>query len=91
MNLSAYSRKHTASLYHCLASSNTENSKGAQVKKERHRPSGERRGSRQKRNEHLYMQMILNCQELRILMRIKHEREVSIQKRGKKTPNHFCT
>lgn len=91
MNLSAYSPlKHTASLYHCLARSNTEDSEGAQGKREIQ--AFRRKAWKQAKKEMntvLYMQMILNCQELRILMRIKHEREVSIQKIGKKT--NFCT
>lgn len=50
-----------------------------------YRPSGERHGSEQKEKRTLLcMQIILNCQELRILMRTKYEREVSIQKTGKK-------
>lgn len=35
-------------------------------------------------NTVLCMQMILNCQELRILMTAKYEKEVSFQKTGKK-------
>lgn len=35
-------------------------------------------------NTVLCMQIILNCQELRILMRTKYKREVRIQKTGKK-------
>lgn len=52
MNLSAYSPlKHTASLYHCLARSNTEDSEGAQGKRDTGlQEKGMEAGK--KRNEH---------------------------------------
>lgn len=39
--------------------------------------------NRKEMNTGLCMQIILNCQELRILMRTKYERKASIQKTGK--------
>lgn len=41
-------------------------------------------GKKRETNTRLCMQMVLTCQELRILMRTKYEKEVSVQKTVKK-------
>ena len=68
-----------------MVRSNIEDSEGAQGK--RGIQAFRRKAWKQAKKETniiLHSQIILNCQELRILTRTKYEREVSIQKAGKK-------